>query len=861
MNRVSTRMLLLALFALQSEIATAKDDSAPTTTESEPVQEIIVTGSRIARRDYFSASPVVSLDRTEITLSGNTEINKLINELPQIDPGAGSGTGNDPFGDARINLRGLGDIRSLALLNGRRYASSSIFGAADLNTLPSVLIERVEVTTGGASAVYGSDAIAGAVNFILRNDFEGIETSLQYDVTGEGDGETYNVDVAYGTEFSNSRGHIALFGNYYSRSVVFQDARDFSATPLTGDDDTGEIVSDESFVSGSGAIDGDLGVDFFTFDDVGRPRLFIDPGDRFNTAPLDALLAPIDRYSLNAFGRYDIGDRLQSLFEFSFTHSEPEQRRADVFSSFVDVNVDRPDITPELANLLASTYDTDGDGIASFRFLRRFSPERGNPILLNDRDFLRGVLGIQGDLGETWRWSVDYSNTSTNTDLIVSNDNSVSRLLQGLLVDPLTGECFDPSGGCVAVNPFGAGNLSEAALGFIALDNTGSNSKVTEQIANVTLSGPLKLTESRKVDIVLGAEYRQTKSRLIPSQSILSGDSMFFGSDVASSGTISVGEAFAEARLPLVIDAPWAEYVGIEAGLRASDYNIVDKMLWTWKLGGEWEFVNGLRFRVMQQRAVRVPTAAELFQGNADAGLFFALGPIFDQCSASRDPVGNGLADLCIAQGIPADQIGVFEAGFFPTAISFASNPNLDAEEADTLTAGVVWQPGFAPSFSTSLDYFNIEIDNASAFLSPDNAVTLCFLTREARDQFCSTFDRGPTNNIETALVTFVNAARTRTEGLDLALNWSWKADALAMFDGYSGFDVSVIASYYLEAGTQGSPLTPFLDCAGKFGAFCGDFVFLGALPDIRTNTRLTYRSGPFAASFAVAIRWWYAQC
>jgi iron complex outermembrane recepter protein len=828
--------------------------SAPTVgqAQEETLEEVVVTGTRIARRDFFSVSPIVTVDRTEIELTGATDLKNLLNDLPQVDPGVGAGTNNSPFGSARLNLRSLGDFRTLVLLNGRRYAANGIFGTVDLNSLPPVMIERVEIISGGASAVYGSDAIAGAVNFILRNDFDEFESSLQYDVTEKGDGDIYNFDIAYGTPFAGGRGNLALFGNYYERSTIFQDARGFSRTPLTSDDDTGEVISDASFVSPSGAIDGELGVDFFTFDTDGTPRLFVDPDDRYNTTSSDALRAPMERYSGNAFGHYDIGENVRMLFEFNYAHSAPKQRRGDVFAGFVDVNVDRPDITPALGNLLASQYDGDGDGVASIFLLRRFSTERGEAVRTNERDFYRALIGFESEFGTGWRWSADYSYTTTDRDMRVSNDISVSRIQQGLLVDPATGTCFDTSGGCVPVNPFGAGNISQAAVDFIALTGTGTDEDHSEQVVNATLSGaPLELWAG-DLDIALGVEYRRDKISFTPSESILSGDSVFSVADVTSSGVISVKEAFAETRMPLLRDVKWARYLGLEAGVRLSDYNIIDKDLWTWKLGGEWQVTEGLRLRAMQQRAIRAPNAAELFQDSSFRGIFFGLGPFFDQCSASRDPVGNGLADLCIAQGIPADQIGIFEAGFFPSEVFFSSNAELQAEEADTITAGFVWQPQTVRGLSLSVDYFKIEIDNAGTVISPNDATTLCFITRDPNDQFCNTFSRGPSGDIATTLVTFVNAAVARNEGIDFALNYDWEMDALGLFGKGSSFDLSFLATYYLEAGVQASPLAPFLDCAGNFGPLCADFVFQGALPELRMTTRLSYRSGPFSAS----LRW-----
>ena len=224
MGEVDIRVFLSVCVALQGGVAVAQDEDGSAGEPGETIEEVVVTGTRIARRDFFSVSPITSFDRQEIERSGNVEIKTLINDLPQVDPGMGSGAGNGDFGSSRVNLRALGDGRTLTLLNGRRYANNGIFGATDLNSLPPVLIERVEVITGGASAVYGSDAVAGAVNFILRNDYEGFESSLQYDVTDRGDGETYNVDIAYGTSFAGDRGNLACLGNKNERTTRVEDA-------------------------------------------------------------------------------------------------------------------------------------------------------------------------------------------------------------------------------------------------------------------------------------------------------------------------------------------------------------------------------------------------------------------------------------------------------------------------------------------------------------------------------------------------------------------------------------------------------------------------------------------------------------
>ncbi|MDJ0939512.1 MAG: TonB-dependent receptor [Woeseiaceae bacterium] len=841
------------IIAAQTSAASAQAATKAASQSEEAVEEIVVTGSRIARRDFFSVSPITSFDRSEISLSGNVEIARLTNALPQIDPGVGSGAGNGFEGTTRINLRALGDQRTLTLLNGRRYATNSIFGAVDLNALPPAIIERVEVITGGASAVYGSDALAGAVNFILRNDFEGLETSIQYDVTERGDGDTYNVDIAYGMPIADGRGNLVLIGNYYDRDVIFQADRSFSAMPMFANNNTGEIVDDRNIVSGAGTFFGSFG-QLFSFDPDGTPRPFIEPDDLFNQAAETALRAPMERYSANLFSHLDIGESNRLSLELMYTHSEPVQRRGDIFVGFVDINVDRPDISPAFQSLLASDLDFDGDGIASIFFGRRFTEERGPAINTNEREFYRAMLGWEGGRGRDWTWSVDYSYTETSLDNRTTNDSSVSRIQQGLLVDPLTGQCFDTSNGCVPVNPFGVGNLSAAAAEFISLSPVGRDESAEQQLITAVLRGSPLSIWAGDIDLALGAEYRKDKIAYVPTESILSGDSVFWGSDVIARGSVAIKELFAEARVPLAQGTPWAEYLGLEIGARVSDYDYIDDTFWTWKIGGEWQLPYGVRFRAMSQRAIRAPNAGELFQESQPAGINFQLGPIFDECSASRDPVGNGLSELCIAQGIPADQVGVFEASFFPTRIEFQSNPNLQPEESDSFTAGVVWQPEFWSRANVSVDYFDIEIDNASALISPNDAVSLCFVTADPTDEFCTKFSRGPSLNIESAILTFINAAKGRSKGLDVALDTSWDVDSMALFNGAATLDLSFVATRYLEVGVQPSPLVPFIECRGQFGGLCDEFLYFGSLPELRTNTRLTYSSGPMRAS----LRWQY---
>ncbi len=574
-----------ALIVANAASAQNATDSRPA--ESSTVEEIVVTGSRISRRDFFSLSPIVSVDRKEITLTGTLRTNDLLNSLPQVDPGLGAGTGNTFEGTARVNLRGLGDTRTLTLLNGRRFADGTVFGAADLNALPPVMIKRVEVITGGASAVYGSDAVAGAVNFILRDDFDGLEGTAHYGITERGDGDTFNADLAFGTAFADGKGHVSAFLSYLDRSSVFQDARSFSRDQLFANNQTGEIENAESIFSGAGTIEGVPGVSRYTFDPNGQPRLLVEPDDLYNTASENALIAPMTRTSVGLFGQLDISSNLAASLELMYTGSKPTQRRSDVFVDFVSVNTDRPDISPALQSLLATDYDPDGDGIADFLFGRRFAADLGTAVNPNERDFFRVMFGLGGNLGQTWSWTADYSYSNTDWKTRATNDASRSRIQQGLLVDPATGSCFDPGNGCVPVDLFGAGNLSAAAAQFIRLGNSGYDESAKEQILNVTVNGSPVRTWAGPVDVAIGAEYREVDVSHKPTEAVLNGDSMFFGTDFVKGVDHTITEAYFEALGPLAVGTAWADYLRLELGGRFSDYDAIDDNIYTWKAGIE----------------------------------------------------------------------------------------------------------------------------------------------------------------------------------------------------------------------------------------------------------------------------------
>ena len=314
--------------------------------EEAAVEEIVVVGSRIKRRDFSAPSPITTIDREALYASGQGTLESALSQMPQFTPSFDRTANNPGNGRAYVNLRGLGASRTLVMLNGRRLAPSGIGTAVDLNNLPQALIENVEIVTGGASAVYGSDAVSGVVNFSLREDYDGFGLDMSAYVTEEGDSDIYDVNAVYGHNFASGRGNITVYGGYYDREATFADARAITSVPYWDEFYDGILVEGGSPRVPAGAIyfpsvDYGNGPTATIFDPDGNPREFIEPDDYYNYAPANFLQIPLERYNAGLFLHYDLADRAELYVEASYSHSETERVLAPVpAGDFLVVNVE-----------------------------------------------------------------------------------------------------------------------------------------------------------------------------------------------------------------------------------------------------------------------------------------------------------------------------------------------------------------------------------------------------------------------------------------------------------------------------------------------------------------------------------------
>lgn len=849
MNAGKWGLIGVTAFLLTPDYSVAQDDD-------DSVEEIVVTGSRLIRRDTTAPSPIMTIDRESILNSGQPTLEETLNSLPQVQPGFGRTSNNPGDGTAQIDLRGIGSGRTLVMLNGRRMAPAGIESSVDVNSLPSVLMERVEVITGGATTVYGADAIAGVVNFITRKDFDGFSLETSYYATEHGDSDILDVNVAWGHEFTN--GNITLFGGWLDREPLFQADRSHSAQTLTDDWFTGQILPGGSTTTPAGTlgfprVDWGSGPARTTWDSDGNPREWLDPQDRYDFGPINYMQLPLERISAGALFNYNFTDSVELYSELTFTRNEITQSLAPAgtFGAFFAINTDNPVLTPANAQLLSDFGFPLGGNLVGISLSRRL-PELGLRIADSQKDYTRLLVGLRGELSENWDYDVWVTHTIGEETRLERNDGSYSRFQQGLLVNPITGECFDPSGGCVPINPFGEGNLSQAALDFFGVAPYETTVDRDQTLLSAYVRGTPFEMPAGDVAMALGVEWREDSASLIADEALFSGDTLGWAADSNVVGEESVSEIYGEAIIPLLSDMAAANYLGIEVGARFSDYDNAGE-LETWKVGADWEIVEGVRIRAMLQQSARAPNLREAGQiPFPSEGNVVFNDPRQDPCSASADPIGNGYSDICIAQGIPAAQLGIFEATVgAPVIYQIGGNPNLNPELADTFTAGLVittWE-----SWTIAIDYFDLQVEDTIGGVA---AMSICFDPGNAARATCDRIQRDPLSyDVNYVDETADNLGNLETHGLDTQINYTTEvSNWLAFGQGYANIDISLIWTHVYKNSIQGDPASTEINCVGTFGYACGWFGNDWVFPEDRVSASFAWSTDDWRAQ--LSYRW-----
>jgi outer membrane receptor protein involved in Fe transport len=880
------RALLLSAVAVaagQTNLVSAQDTGAA------PIDEVVVTGSRLVRsRDLVAASPVQTIDVGTLADSGSITLEETVNQFPQLNPD-NTGTVNQSGGTGVLSadLRGLGAVRTLVLVNGRRYIPADVTGLVDLGTIPDGLVERVEIITGGASAVYGSDAIAGAVNFILKDDFEGAQVRYQYGETSRGDGQGHKVDMLLGVNTDNGRGNATVYAGYSRRDPVYMADREFSRQPLL-ENAAGQLVN-----FGSGNIPGGLigisaanlsriqGVDLTNasgacpgaiqgvrFGDDGQPFPFCRPTEQYNYAAVNFLLRPLETWQITTTGHYDLAEKVQVYGEFYYTKKQNQFQQAPEAVSPTSsgrptgtvaiTNADTNPLYPQaLRDFFAANrtfFDADGDGVflvnSTSRRFQEFGPR--NTSITSDSFNL--TTGLRGDLAlgdGNWRWDTYFQYARSDVELIQTGLLSRSRTTLGLdVVVDANGQpqCRVNLLGCVPVNIFGTNTLTPAMANFLSVQ-TGRSDDFTRKSAGASIAGDLFDIPAGPISTAFGVEWRKEEYHSLPAEIAASGD--LTATAIApqfTQGEFDVKEAFAEVRVPILRDLPAIKSLAVEAAVRQSDYSTIDSVL-TWKGTLDWEVVDWLRVRGGVSRAIRAPNLDELY-GQPSAGFTGGVDP----CWVTSNP-SQAQRDLCVAQGVPASEISTF----LPSASQgwnslSGGNANLKEEESDATTIGLVFTPSWAGNLSVSVDYFDIEVAGAVAQVGSQVLVNSCFTTLDASGAPCQAIRRLPSGQIEQVSAPVLNVASRTVNGIDLTIGYTFDLPQFLALPGEAAsLGLQWVSTWQSEDVSRTLPNLPVIDCAGRYSGTCsGDGVRI--TPDFRGLLRTMWNTGPLSLVAELSI-------
>ncbi len=813
--------------------------ATPAFAQSGEVEEVVVTGSRIARQDLVSSSPVTTVTSDDIKVVGATNVEEYLNTLPQLIAGATKSTNVTGQADAtaNLNLRGLGAKRTLVLVNGKRFMASNQQGIVDVNNIPASLVDRVEVVTGGASAVYGSDAMAGVVNFILKDKFDGLMVEGQYGLSGKGDAQDWSTSLTLGT--SSDKASVWLHVNYEDRSTLRGTERELSRYSTI--DSNGTFIRSGTAGRVGGALIGvptPNGSGGFTNRDYALdnlvPRPFITATDTNYELQQDyAIQIPLKRTNVYGRGTYEFTDDIKGYVEFAYNNVDSRAILARTAPNIRETtNVpglpyNASFVSPSMAALLAARSNPTAPFALRFEAPSQF-PKRE---IAFTRDLYRVIGGFEGHLGD-WKWDASYSYSHLATTEVQKGD--ISRRT---FVEASTPSATDPTK-CASGNPrcvlvTNLTNWSPELVKFLRVDNL-STTELTEKILQANISGSPFSLPAGAVGVAVGAERRTVSSADNPAPTLLDFASAGFGERNATAGEYDVTELYAEAIVPLLSDLPFVDYLGLELAARYSDYSTAGEVK-TYKAGGEWRINSDVRLRALYQRAARAPNIAELF-----GGLVNTYPSMTDPCSRSANPTGQ-VAALCIAQGVPASAIGSYQQNGAAIEARLVSNANLKVETSDTITLGAVWTPSFLPGFNLTLDYFDIKIDDAIERMGggPQGTLAACFASNDVNSPFCKTFTRSrSTYEIIDWGVPLANVATLRTSGVDIAANYGWTMDNWGFGGEPARMRASLVGTWVDKNTVKANQSAPEVDRVGTVG---GD---TPAIPEWRWTGQLAYSSG-----------------
>ncbi|MGU3389801.1 TonB-dependent receptor [Sphingomonas sp. M1A8_2b] len=847
-------------------------------TDTSPDESITVTGTRIRRPDLASNSPITSVTDQEIKYQGAVNVENVLNRLPQFTADANENVSNGSDGTANINLRNLGSNRTLILLNGQRLLPQQ---AMDLNFVPSVLVDRIDVVTGGASAVYGSDAVAGVVNFVLKDHLDGLRIDVQSGLglhtndnsairnilTTRGyanapgrvaDGGKQDLNAAYGKNFADGRGNITVYGGYRHTDPVLQANRDVSACALNPSDSAGNgLVCGGSSNTPTG-----------TFVPLGGPNsgktltnnangtqtwVPYTSAYAYNYAPTNYFQRSDERYTGGAFAKFEIAPiaEVYGSFMYMKDHTFSQVAPSALFlGTTFTVPCNNPLMSASqqqsLCGAAAGTAATQ-DTLIGYR-LGSGQSRRDD---LRHQDY-RYSAGIRGDLGHGFRYDVNYLHSLVRYNETYLNNVDNVKAQRALDVVNVNGvpTCrsvvngTDPA--CVPINVFQANAITDAQGAYLFSEsNTASRNVLDVVSANVNgdlgtfgISSPWA---KRGVSIALGGEHRRETLNFTADAIAQQGGT------TNSDGRITVNEGYGEIEIPILQDLPFAHELTLNGGLRYSAYRNGQQStglkskynVWTYKGEATWAPAKDARFRFSYNRAIRAPNISELF-GSRSIGNVSAQDP----CSGTSP---SASVDICRLTGVTQAQYGnIVECPSDTCSAQYGGNSALKPEKADTYTAGLVLTPRMVQHLTLTVDYYRIKVKDYISSVDPSLAISQCVA---ASDPFyCGLFTRDPRSGALFGsngyiVSTTYNTGSLKTSGIDLTADYTLGIGALGKLN------LNMVGTRLISQESEPLKGLGSYDCKGLYGYTCGQ-----PNPKWRHVMRTTW-SMPQGASISVSWR------
>ncbi|WP_066959520.1 TonB-dependent siderophore receptor [Microbulbifer sp. Q7] len=797
----SKKLLALAIAAATSHstLLYAQDNAQDDQWEGDAaLEEVVVTGSRIQRSTFDTPSPTSVIGKEAIKMSGELNLNEVLSTMPQFGAGFDATSGSYSFGNSGLNaldLRDLGVKRTLTLVNGHRpvqVTADDNTMVSEIGMIPSELVERVEVLTGGASAVYGADAVAGVVNFILRDDYEGISLRSQVGESEAGGGANQSITLTLGENFADGRGNFAASVDYFKeKPLAYRDRKSAAGRtrylPNPGDTGPNDGIKDyiihNNITYPDFNIDGNAfavwnaaagDVDWFQLDgseaSLRTPATsivngwMVTDGSGYDPNAYNFARGPYERLNTYFRGHYDISDSTRIIADLTYSKTEsydeidPDFIWAD-WHQVSDLEANGIAIPEGVQQVLADYGD-------SWLKIPYTFDEAGPRWHTNDREYVAATVNLTGEFDNGWNWDTYLATGFTSADLEQGNKLRYDRIDTGTF--QLIGPCEETSS-CASFSPFAP--ASQEVLDYVMTRHT-TTTDVEQHTFAANLSGDLFALPAGSVMFSTGLETRYESLDYQPSELWQSGvlSSQQTSIDNASR---NVHEVYAELLVPLLREAPLAQSVEFEAAVRGAEYSTESANFTSWKTGLNWAFNDSVRFRTVLSKAVRAPQLGEMFLGTS-----IGYSDLTDPCDVLEidgGPDDGRRKANCQALGIE-DGWDSNLKGRRGRVIS-EGNDQLKEEEATTFTAGLVFTPTFVEGLNVSVDYFDIDMMDMIVRFGAGTNLAMCVDSETINNDFCAQVVREDNGDVYSVRDTYVNADAARRRGVDLELDYSFSLE------------------------------------------------------------------------------------